>query len=78
MTDALPILLLLAFGALAAWLGRHRHRLAPWMVSVFALAAAVFLLIDAINDPPRRAAGLLFAFLGLVFAWRARSTRAST
>lgn len=78
MTDALPILLILAFGTLAACLQRYRHRLEPWMVSLFAIAAATFLLVDAINEPSRRPAGLLFVFLGLVFAWRVRYARSST
>ena len=59
------------------WL-RYRHPMEARTVSLLAAAAAAVLLLDAISEPSRRPAGLLFVVLGLVFAWRARYARSST
>jgi hypothetical protein len=71
VTDALPLVLILAFGALAWWFWRRRSPSAGGIRLMAAIAGAV-LLVDAITEPSRRYAGLLFVFLSMVVAWRAR------
>lgn len=72
MTDALPLVLLLAFGVLAWWLW-HRRLLDERVIRVVAAIAGFILLYDAIAEPSRRYASLFFVVLSAVFAWRASS-----
>lgn len=65
MTDLLPLVLLLAFGALAFWLWRRRTLDEP-LVRVVAGIAGALLLYDAINEPSRRYVGLLFVLLAVL------------
>jgi hypothetical protein len=65
VTQLLPILLLVAFGALAFWLWR-RKTLDERLVRIVAAVAGSVLLYDAITEPSRRYVGLLFVLLAVL------------
>ena len=65
MTNILPIVLLLVFGALAFWLWRRRT-VDQRLVRIVAAVAGALLLYDAISEPSRRYVSLLFVLLAVL------------